>query len=174
MRLLALLLLFSPLFSEIYTDPFSEMTIDIPDGYRLNEDGCIRNPTYSWVEFSNEKGAIFALETEVYPEVKSIFEHFYHSLTTDDLNYESEKVVCDQLDFKSIKIGERDITRTQLRLLTVDDCLLLPMFLFDYLFVHKQFGFCISIIQNDDGTMSKNEIDAQVQKAIQTIVFPKA
>jgi len=172
MKLLLSLFLLLPftVFSQgqIFTDVYSHMSWEVPDGYsfseeesKLNQDGDIW-----WYEFSDPNQSVLTIEIEKYDRCKDLTYHFNRTLTDED-----EKIVFEGLEFKHLRVGQIEMSKCKVKALVISDTNSEPLYICDYFFVKDGYGISVGLMKKDDELYDDQRMEALMVNLVYSIDF---
>ena len=161
------------LFCEPFTDPFSGLSLEIPENYRCLEEESnpkTENITSWWYAFSDPNQSMIMIEIDEYDHTKSLPEFFHHHLTSDE-NEDNDKIVYEGLEFKNFKLNEMNFTKCKVRAFAKSEKAFEPLYICDYLFVNDCYGFSIGLMKKDDTILQDADLDEMMLNILKSIHF---
>lgn len=137
-------------FGAPFTDPYTGLSFEIPQGFTLDEEGSKLDQFDNtwWYEFEDSKKNVLSVEVEEY-HYHTPFPEYFHKIFSEE-DEENEKLIFEGLEFKNLTIGEIEFTKCKLRLLVTSEQFTEPLCFYSYLFVKDHFGFSINLMKKED------------------------
>ena len=144
--------------------------LDIPDIFEPCEDSTYISSCPYWYAFVDSEGNILTIEIEEYNDLQTLSGHFHKTMTEADRLIE-KSLICEDLEFYNLMIGEIEFTKLKLRMLALTETGTTALFFCDYLFVHDHFGITISLTKTEVGSQSAPEAEEMMTQMLQSIQF---
>ncbi len=160
-------------FAGSFTDPYSGLTFEIPQGFSLNEEQSSIGQEEKgwWYVFSNSDEATISIEIEKYDPNKSPNEHHKYQEAFDDID--SSNIICERLEFKEVDINGLEAINWKLQLLSTESDHVETLYLCDYLFMRSSFSFSINLMKKGSDSTSNEESESMMVSLLQSMQFTK-
>lgn len=155
-----------PLYSTPFIDPMSQLHLDIPSSFQLNEEDSQEQPEKDkcwWYEFSHTNQSVLTIEID-----QEDPDQFVNNRLLQERPEEKEDIICDALEFKDLTIEGIEMTKCKI-LAHMDSNE--SLYICDYLFIQNECGFSISLMKKSDAPFNDAELDALILTILQSIRF---
>jgi len=176
MKQIFLFLIVIPFGLFSFQDPYSQMEIDIPEGFCLDS-------SFGSAEDEDEDGDWFYLFTDENEnellidftkskQPRTLIDFFYQTLLDEYDNSFKGELVVEDLIFKCLKIGERDFVKSKARVLMLGEKEPKPYFNLTYQAVYKNYSVSFEMIKKNVKNQDGEDLDQIMERMLSTLRFP--
>jgi len=155
-------------FASPFIDPHTNMTLEVPEGFVLNEEESKfdQDDGIWWYEFSAPNESVLVVEVERYSEYKDLTDHFHRALTDED-----EKIIFEGLEFKHLHVNGLEVSKCKVRALVLSETNSEPLYIYDYFFVYDGYGISVGLMKKDSELYDDAKVTTLMKTLLHSISF---